>query len=366
MLFPQPPLCRPFLTHRPGTSLWLFQYNIGIKLYPTCVEFFEDPFLGGKAVARFVLDIDGPISDWTAAVDMPQSKIEVSGRDSNGDFFRYIIGLGGSGIEITPKKGKPKQGAIFFECPRPYNDPLPCQNGERLDLGGYKKLVWEERVDALNARDPESFREILQVLYEWIPPQTPKSDIIQSDTLLGEFLRSIESEGEWLSHFVAICECALTGMFVFQKEDNRFLGYKKPVFPPHMTTRDVLTALSYGIRRAITFLSGDSKEAVVHLSTGITRVFPSGRVWNMNLFGHAISYEWRKKKARRLMMRTITDELTVKVCCQQPVIEFSLREGRLSAKKIKSSFDKPLHLKPEMKYLCDNFFFASSSSEVIA
>ncbi len=364
-LFIQPPKSEPIVSHFPGISIWLVHSELVLRLYPTkwCLE--SDPRLSQhEVVENGSLPFLGPVSGWTVRRYTHKPIIEVEGHDCNGDFFRYEIQDATNRVAFRSIKGFPNPFSYEYhkKCAAQIEKDEVSLSRTFLDIGGYKKLLWEKRCDFCFHKS-EDMKEILQALIQLFPPEKPLDVFLQEPSMLTRLIHIVEGARtrpayEELWYLIkGIVEASFSGIFVLKSYDDKYLGYPLPAFPKGMSTSQALKALSYCIH---TMIASIEEENTLVFSSAIRTLFPSGRVWHMPLREKTIflSYEWRKEKPRRVVVCSPSHDMDVLFHTGHKVQECSVRtKTRSSHKKIIQNGGESFHLKAGIEYLYDNFLF---------
>jgi len=301
----------PF-SHRNGARFLLPGSSFSIQIFPTRLIFVD---LEGKGDSFFLsFDFVGPLSDFTAELDLEHGAVHVFGVTKKG-YMRYLICAKREGIWLTMEKipeGKNlicrrsfspeqlsfEQGKGLLISPLFYNCPL-TKNEERLSLGSHKAQEWEFICRRLD------FREIFPIwlsLSYWTPLRREESD--QGNYRLLEECRQRMERGEKqkiTEAFKSLFLAAFEGIFVPRLCDTEYQG----ILPEGELQRPFpspLALLTEGANLIRSLFIHEKNNSIAILPC-LPPEFPSGRMTHVKAGeGAILDFEWTKKSLRQLQI----------------------------------------------------------------
>lgn len=270
---------KPF-SHLPGTCCFLPGSKLILQIYPTKLLVSD-----GLKSTEVNFSYRGFMKQFTVTLDLESYAIVVGGF-TEGGYLRYEIRAGLSGFLLKILK----QPDGFTYCHRNESSvPIAKPERERLSLGVAKA----QDVEMIFRR--QDIREIVPFLY------------YLAQSIPGD-IKGCEIPQDCLDAQKNLCNMALIGfksIFVPRIEDEQFVGALHPLMQQGMTPQSLLKNTFFYIRQLL-FQEIRSGFSFLPL---MPPQFHCGRLIGLqSQKGHYFSFEWTKKKMRRLICVPAEDD----------------------------------------------------------
>lgn len=285
---------RPY-SHLPGTYFMLPGSALRLQVFPALIKVDDLSGSTPKHIGNIILEIQGPVDDFTVQQDLEKGVIVVWGKSKKG-FFRYRISALTNGMMLEFEKGimamksegewslhKNDAQYVFGSASKAGNSfVLPVV--ERLSLGNHKSQDW-----TLMQRR-QKFEEILPIwhrLGQLVPKHEGSSRLLQQcrDAIGGNAPEKI---------IESFREVFLAG-FDFGLSPRLCDTDHQGIFQDCKPTGSALQLLSEGadlIRSLFVRFDGDK----IKLLPALPTEFHCGR-----FLSESLSVEWTKKDLRRVV-----------------------------------------------------------------
>ncbi|MGC1878624.1 MAG: glycoside hydrolase family 95-like protein [Rhabdochlamydiaceae bacterium] len=304
----------PF-SHKNGTKFLLPQTSFSVQLFPTRLYFTD---LEGDLESFFLsFDFTGPVSDFTAELDLERGILRLFGTTREG-YVSYLIFAKKEGICLKMEK-IPREKVT---CRRSFSsEPIELSKGEslliplpfkafeqmrmeeRLSLGGHKAQDWEmicRRFD---------FKEIFPLwlsLSHWIPLREEEGK--GGNYLLLEKCRQRIDQREKekvIESFQNLFLSAFDGVLVPRLDDTEYQGIL-PASEQQNLSHPPLPLLTKGAH-LIRSLFFQEKGGKIGILPCLPPAFHCGRMIGVKTSNATIDFEWTKKKLRRMRISPFLD-----------------------------------------------------------
>lgn len=311
----------PF-SHLPGTQCLIPQTEFVVEAYPTLIQIKD---LMGKVVKEHVLNIQGPLKEFTLQQDLERGYVTIFSEQ----FRLHVL----PDLTIISGRKAPIQH---------------LRSQERLFFGCHKKQEWEK------CKQRGDFREIFPFWFRL----GSLLELSRSGNEEGIFALLEQCRQTIASHrpemilpaFKKVFLAGFRGMLVPRLVDEDLQG----IVPSNSTTSpSPLYLLSEGAQLIRSLFISSSQNAFSILPN-LPPEFFSGRIVNIQClpFGE-MDMEWSKKTIRKIVFRA-RQEGEVQLIFSPSLRQFRLSEGsRRKEKKILCG--EPLVIKSGCSYLLDQF-----------
>lgn len=305
-----------------------------------------------------LLDIKGPVKNFTISQNLEKCFVEVSGVSNEG-YFRYILAVEGNKINLVlfkiPKKsinisinGKnnnsyKKSDVLSFPIKRiKENDSF-----EKLFLGMNKKL------DIEKIAFREDLKEILPIWFN-LSQTVPSLDekIVGTCNLLKDLKEAIENKKDIKMPFIKAYKACFYDIFVPRLIDDQYQGiYDVDEKIPSDSSSFVILTYAKHIIRSMFFEQNDNTLKILPF---LFKDFHSGRFLNIYCKDiGSVDIEWSKKLIRRMVLRAKKDT-NIKLVLQPAIKNFRVRENNGDRGKLFLKNDK-IFIKENNIYYFDRF-----------
>ncbi|NGX58170.1 MAG: hypothetical protein K940chlam3_01075 [Chlamydiae bacterium] len=307
---------RPF-THISGIKVPIPGTSSSVQIFPALLKFFE----GSEIQKEVPLEIEGPVKEFTAQLDLTKGYIKVWGHGQNGYFRYYIFGSS--------------------NCPEISFDKVPkivTSDFEQLSLGSNKSQDW---AGVMRRGDLTEIFPLWYLLGQMVPETPIKSNegtlhLLQDCHSYEDFRRL------WLAGFEGIMSPRL--------EDTDYQGFQLPlVQTPSQSPLPLLTK-GWQFIRTLFF---EERDEALHILPNVSKEFHCGRIVGLSTQDDSkVNLEWTKKKLRRMEIRSTND------CEKKIVFPKGFKSFRLRTKKTEKGERMPcdtiLKLEKGKSYIIDN------------
>ena len=308
---------KPF-THLPGMEFPLPFTQQGVQIFPTALKILPD----GELIS---LPLQGPISGFTAILDLQRGAIQVFGKSPEG-YFRYWLFGREDELFCFQDKGKP----LFASGPFKLSSlPVPPPPLEELSFGSTKKLDWEL------VKRRNLMAEILPIWFRL-------GQMVHAEERQGPSQYTSLAQGDY-AQFMPLFTTGFRGLFWPQNQDINHLGYSQRPLPPGT---DPFVLLAGGYRAIRSLLLHETKESLTILPHA-TKLFPQGRAINLHSSIATVDLDWTKARLRRVILHSHqTGSFS---------LQFPKEIKRFRINKISHSAQGPFDLQEGNEYLLDHF-----------
>lgn len=278
--------CRPF-SHEYGESFLLPRTRVVVKVFPTRLEF------GDKWID---FGWSGPIEQFTAQLDLEREELCVFGQAPLG-YFSYVLKREGDSVMLIIEKAPPmekKQRIELMKLESSQQGLIP-----RLSLGSHKA---QEFSKMKKRKDPCELFPLWLRLAGVCPSGTDQRGQSGQYGLLDECYRLVAEEKklEIVKRLLDFFQSAFTGVFVPRLIDTEYQGIVERVEEPGVSAMPLLMESAVLIRSLFYQEKEKGEVAILPL---LPPDFHCGRFIDITLSsGVVLSFEWTKKKLRRLIL----------------------------------------------------------------
>lgn len=364
---------RPF-AHLPGTYCLLPLSSLRLQIFPTLIRIHAfDCQVAPVPVGEIVLNLRGPVKNFTVQQDLEKGEVKVWGTCPQG-YFCYRIFLSAEGflsvkfeqtftLACTPncayelKRNETlsscmgeteihiKDELIFKTPSTPAKTPKP-QIHERLSLGSHKAQDWEmikRRMD---------FGEIFPCWFR-LAALIPHSSAEFTSPLVDHCREMIQQKqrNEILTAFYPLFAAGFEGILTPRAFDTEYQGFDSVLAPGN--THSPLPLLTQGAQliRAL-FLEVNAQ--ALSILPALPTEFHSGRgvQWHCEGIG-LVDFEWSKKELRRLFLYATATQ-TIEIAFQKQLHKMRIRTNSVEKGKIVAC-DAPVEIQKDQLYIFDNF-----------
>lgn len=313
---------RPF-SHLPGTTFVLPASSLGVVVFPCLIRFHDLTGSIPIVLGEIALDLEGPIDDFTALLDLENGKLKVWGKSAKG-YFRYTIKALEHVLGVAVLLEKAPQDELIIKCrgrlsseetsitlgnevvisERIFNANTVSfdflQEMERLSLGNHKLQDWEL------VRRRCSFTEIFPIWHR-----------------LGMILSSQFKDATGTALLLEVCQRAIAGNApekILKTFRHLFLAGFEGVLTPRLVDTDfhgikyqdqtlsdvsevqgtALILLTQGAKLIRSLFIQDHTQGVLVLPA-LPPEFHCGRLLQARCGKQGVlSFEWSKKSVRRM------------------------------------------------------------------
>jgi hypothetical protein len=339
-------------SHTPGIYLILPKTNLRFQIFPSLLVANDLSQSNSNPINKVTLNIQGPVKDFTAMLDLEKHCITVWGNATNG-FFRYnIVSQTTTGFEIIWDK-KP-EGVEFSSYQRNFQKSSEFPNAndsklETLSLGNNKA----QNLDQIRSRC--DLKEIFPLWYK-LGQLTPKPlNLTNNGTtnLLEECKRAILAP-TIINIVPAFRNLYLAGFdagFSPRLEDSEHQGFNLPQIPKDELS-SAIQIFTEGFKLIREIFISEAKNGISILPA-LPPEFHCGRLKNIITKFGEIDIEWSKKTIRRMVMKVdVTQNLLIHL--QHDIRTYRVRH----VENEKGNFytkETPILLEAGKKYLFDCF-----------
>ena len=328
---------KPF-SHEPGTFCILPGSSLRLQVFPAFIRVHDLQGQQPVPFAEILIDVAGPVQDFTVLQDLEHGKIIVWGHAKNG-FFRYHItsDSGGKAIGIWMEKA-PKEGITINSLkllPRQSMgvslDPPEMNNGrsyvppttDRLSLGWHKAQDWTLM------RRRMAMEEIMPLWLRLGQLITPVAKEPHAGTalLMDQCRQAIASDKtlEIIPAFQNLFLAGFEGMLSPRLTDEQHQGFGLPDLKLDGKLSPLVLLLEGA--RLIRSLFAKVENGRIHVLPALPPEFHCGRLLGLRFDGLGmLDMEWSKKAIRRIVFHALKDG-DVSFEFQQGIKSFRLREG---------------------------------------
>lgn len=296
----------PF-SHTPGTFFPVLGTLFSVQIFPAKLIFSS---LDQKV--ELDLDIEGPVSGFTAILDLEKGRIRVFGKSASG-FFSYFISDRG----IFEEKKAASKSLFAKEFSLPFSPSLKTPCKQRLFLRSEKKLDW----DLLYRR-----ADLSEILPVWLRVASflPEIKKAAPDALS---LLSAKDRRVIAENFLTFFKLAFKGVFVPQEKDSCHLGKIGEIDSSCLAKKEEVFSLLLESAKQARALFFDEKEGALQILPQLPVEFVFGKMTAIQTeAGHLLDMEWTKKLIRRLRVKVASD-CTLSIQFQKQIKSFRLKRG---------------------------------------
>lgn len=305
----------PF-AHCPGMSFVLPNSQLSVQIFPALLRVRDLAHPVPQVLADVHLDLKGPLTDFTALLDLERQELRVFGESAHG-YFRYILKAQGlKGMTLSVDKAPQtdiscSSSGIWTvaktSVPPPAYSPDPL---ERLSLGSHQKQDWEL------IRRKGSWHAIFPIWYRL-------GQLIPTDPILGK------SNGTAL--LLDECRCAIAAHApekILEKFRTLFLAGFEGVLSPRLVDADFQGLICQGQNLSseqdlqgspLTLLVEGAKlirslflketETAISLLPELPPEFHCGRFLHVKCGRQGVlNMEWSKKAMRRMTFAALENQ----------------------------------------------------------
>jgi hypothetical protein len=296
---------RPF-SHAAGTLFLIPGTSWAARVFPTRLEFSD---LEGREESFFLLfDFEGPIKEFTAELDLEQSRLCVFGKTRKG-FMRYELCAKQGGIELTIERAPLEKVGVNHSLLSSFflskgESKQVCRTsqqgellkGERLSLGMHKAQDWDLMCRRLDCKE---------IFPHWfcLSGLSSASCSLSDFYLLEECRKKIEQRDkeQILEAFEHLFLAAFGGLLVPRFFDSDHQG----LAPCQTTSVQGISPMPLMVEsgKLIRSLFIQEGEGVVSLLPCLPTQFHCGRLVGVKTSSHVqFDIEWSKKTLRRVVV----------------------------------------------------------------
>lgn len=341
---------RPY-THLPGQNSLIPGTTWQAKVFPTKIDFLDLSDSSG-VFKSLLLNVKGPLKDFTVQLDLEKALLRVWGESPEG-FLRYRIEGGVLTLEKAPSdqlectwEGKVsclklKDSLKLFEAK---TLSLTAGEGERLSLGCHRAQDW----DLVKRRmDLHQMLPICLRLSEFLPELPVKGSLSLLETLsdLIEQHQAEAIEGA----IESLMKGAFEGLSFPRLKDTEYQGLDMKV-SEDLTRLSLLKMAAKQLRRMFLTVEGNQLSILPHLP----KSFHCGRFLELSCGSlGTLNIEWSKKCIRRLCFQSSHDG-SVNFVFRGAVKTYRLKTSRKDRGVTMNCHD-PLRCVSGKEYFLDNF-----------
>ena len=339
---------RPF-SHVSGTPFILPGTSLRFQIFPASIQVYDLALAGSPLIQHLLLDVKGPVRDFTVTQDLEQPSLHVWGKTAEG-YLRYRIGaVPGTTNRFLIKTEKFSGGGMLIPELEGVLAYPRLPKIERLSFGCHKKLDWV----LMHRR--QNFEEILPVWFQ-LGQLTPGFRTAGHPNHNGSFLSECAKEIEQgnvaaiLPNFYNLYLTSFEGGLCPHANGAQFLGFSKP----HGEEEHPLSLLTEGASLIRRICIEDEGERIA-LLPALPQELHAGRFLNVQCKnGAVLDVEWSKKQIRRVMLKTGGKDHLLQLQVQKGLKQFRLREAP-NAQGKRVFCGAPLALKANSIYYFDRF-----------
>ncbi len=372
---------RPY-SHTPGVYCILPGSCYQLQIFPCLIRIYDLSQAKSSLLAELILDLEGPIQDFTVLNDLEKGWVRVWGHTTRG-YIRYHLtsqdlGQGiGFCVEKTPEKGLNvalRQGAwhlyaeqradplieiqlkakdeIVLASALPSFNPYQPPKVDRLSLGNQKAQDWDlvqRRLD-LTEIFP-SWNRLGQLVSQ---PAMPFNSYAGTAALLQTCQElMVQRKPELLvPAFTSLFQAGFHGILAPRLFDDQYQGLisaEKATVPSSLSPLILLTEGSRLLRHL--FIQQQGKD--IAILPILPPQFHCGRWLQVTMKGGILDMEWTKKIIRQILFYSQIDQDLI-FHFKHPLKSFRLRTGE-KEKGHRVACGSSLFMKKDCFYLFDNF-----------
>jgi hypothetical protein len=351
---------RPF-SHRPGTSFLLPGTTLTIEIFPAFIRIKDLSLPLPKLLKEVHLEVQGPVADFTALLDLERGEIRVFGESAKG-YFRYRLHTQDQQVILSIEK------APHSLLPEGQQSPMVlCQNlnvvdiktktkvtkpqqFERLSLGSHRKQDWEL------VQRRASWETIFPIWHR-LGQMTPAA-FVPSTTgtalLLEQCQQAIEAHApeKILKTFRSLFLAGFEGVLSPRLVDTDFHGIIREDSQDSALQGSPLTLITEGAKLIRFLFVQEKEEGAVHLLPELPPEFHCGRFLNVECGKQGVlNMEWTKK-AMRMMTFAALEKQRVRFLFGQK--ECRLRHS-YEDRGVKYISGTEIEIEPGLRYWFDSF-----------